>query len=104
MPIEIRIAFLQLMILVVKTKESVSRLQKNNDSLLDFIQDVVKKIANTEEQSYRPVEEALIFMLIINVVEQGLEFVTMVTGQCDTYLAIHEKKKKLKKLIECVIA
>lgn len=43
-------------------------------------------------------------MLIINVVEQGLEFVTMIAGQCDTYLAIHEKKKKLKKLIECIMA
>lgn len=46
LPLEIRISFLQLMILVVKTKESVARLQKNNDSLLDFIQDAVKKIGN----------------------------------------------------------
>lgn len=103
MPLEIRVIFLQLVILVVKTKDAVNKLHASGEALYDFVREAIEKIATFEEQHYRAIEEALIFLLMVSVLEQGQEMGAMIAIQCDTILWIYEKKQKLKKLIECVL-
>lgn len=113
-PVEIRLTFLQIIYLIIDVADAVKVL-KENQSLMQFITDSIERISSdrfskTSKLSFiynKPVsvEEALILFITQKMLRKDSEPTpVLLTTSITKLLKIYEKKKKLRKLVEFILA
>mmetsp|Transcript_29965 Transcript_29965/g.29168 ORF Transcript_29965/g.29168 Transcript_29965/m.29168 type:complete len:225 (+) Transcript_29965:2098-2772(+) len=100
MPVEIRITFFQIIFLIIDMNDAI-KILKDNQCLMQFITDSIEKIIT--DRLPKTLEEALVLFITQKMLRKDPEPTpTLITTSMSKLIKIHDKKKKLRKLVEFI--